>query len=127
MQTDIYYRDITRTENLENFLLERVEAVAENYFKWDRGAHLTVRVESERHRTENRRPSYICEVTIKPMRSKAVIKVRKSDPNFKACVAKTVSALRNILSKQSSLKQQHRRKEARKFNPTPLELELLGA
>jgi ribosome-associated translation inhibitor RaiA len=126
MQTDIYYRDITKTDALENYLLERVERVAEGFFKWDRGAHLTVRVEADRRRKSTRKPSYTCEVILKPMRSKGVIKVLKSDENFKACVAKTTFALKNILSKNASLKQRHHRRDpALSLVPSPEELELM--
>lgn len=109
MQTDIYYRDITKTENLEAYLLEKVEGAIEEFFKYDSDAHLTVRVETDRHRSQNRKPSYTCEVILKPSRLRTVIKVRKSDENFKKCVAKTVAALKVIMSKRSSRKAQHHR------------------
>ncbi|WP_374075970.1 HPF/RaiA family ribosome-associated protein [Bdellovibrio bacteriovorus] len=109
MQTDIYYRDITKTENLEAYLMEKVEGAVEEFFKYDSGAHLTVRVETDRHRSQTRKPSYTCEVILKPSRLRTVIKVRKNDENFKRCVAKTISALKVIMSKRSSLKSQHHR------------------
>ncbi|MFV8248770.1 HPF/RaiA family ribosome-associated protein [Bdellovibrio bacteriovorus] len=122
MQTDIYYRDITKTENLESYLLETVEGTVGDFFKYDSGAHLTVRVETDRHRSQTRKPSYVCEVILKPSRSKTVIKVVKRDENFKRCVAKTVSALKGVLSKRSSRKSQHRRNDPMlEFQPMPLE------
>ncbi|WP_347358713.1 HPF/RaiA family ribosome-associated protein [Bdellovibrio sp.] len=111
MQTDIYYRDITKTENLEAYLMETVENAVGDFFKYDSGAHLTVRVETDRHRSQTRKPSYLCEVILKPSRSKSVIKIVKSDENFKRCVAKTVAALKVVLSKRSSRKSQHRRND----------------
>lgn len=111
MQTDIYYRDITRTENLENYLMEKVEKILSEYLKYDSDAHVTVRVETDRHRTNARRPNYLCEILVKTSWLKNPIKVQKSDPNFRTCVAKCGSALKVILSKQSSLKQQHRRRD----------------
>ncbi len=122
MQTDIYYRDITKTENLESYLLETVERAVEDFFKYDSGAHLTVRVETDRHRSQTRKPSYMCEVILKPSRSRTVIKVVKQDENFKRCVAKTVSALKVILSRRSSRKAQHRRNDPMlRHQPEPLE------
>lgn len=109
MQTDIYYRDITKTENLEAYLLEKVEKAVEDFFKNDSDAHLTVRVESDRRRSQSRKPSYICEVVLKPSHDRAVIKVHKTDENFKRCVARTVSALKVVLGKRSTFKSQHRR------------------
>ncbi|MGZ3771211.1 MAG: HPF/RaiA family ribosome-associated protein [Bdellovibrio sp.] len=109
MQTDIYYRDITKTENLEAYLLEKVEGAVEEFFKFDSGAHLTVRVETERHRSHTRKPNYTCEVILKPSRMRQVIKVRKTDEHFKRCVTTTVNALKVILSKYSSRKARHNR------------------
>lgn len=111
MQTDIYYRDITRTENLESYLMEKVEKILGEFLKYDSDARVTVRVETDRHRTEMRKPNYSCEILVKTSWMKRVIKVQKTDPNFKTCVAKCTAALKVILSKQSSLKQQHRRRD----------------
>ncbi|WP_168196486.1 HPF/RaiA family ribosome-associated protein [Bdellovibrio sp. NC01] len=109
MQTDIYYRDVTRTENLEDFLMERLEAACGNFFKYDSAAHLTVRVETDRHRTGARKPSYTCEVILKPTKSKGVIKIRKSDVSFKRAVALTVSSLKTVLRRHSSKRSDHRK------------------
>ena len=109
MQTDIYYRDVTRTENLEDFLLERLEAACGDFFKYDSNAHLTVRVETDRHRNQSRKPYYTCEVILKPTKSRKVIKIRKSDESFKRAVALTVAALKTVLAKKSSRKSQHHR------------------
>ena len=109
MQTDIYYRDITKTENLDEYLLGKVEGAISEFLKYDSGAHVTVRVEQDRHRSQTRKPSYMCEVIVKPSRSKSIIKVVKTDENFKSCVAKSVGALKAILAKKSSIKSEHRR------------------
>lgn len=111
MQTDIYYGDIAKTDNLEAFLMEKVEGAVENFFKYDEAAHLTVRVTTTRHRTSSRKPAYICEVILKPTHTRATIKVCKRDESFKACVAKTVVALKQILGRRSGIKANHRRRE----------------
>ncbi|MNJ91304.1 Sigma 54 modulation protein / S30EA ribosomal protein [compost metagenome] len=111
MQTDIYYRDITKSDNLEAYLLEKIEGAVEAFFKYDSGAHLTVRVDTDRHRKGNRKPSYICEVVLKPMRTREVIKVSKSDDDFHTAVNKTVAAVKKILRRRSSMKSQHHRRD----------------
>ena len=111
MQTDIYYRDITKSDNLEDYLLEKVEGAVELFFKYDSDAHLTVRVETDRHRTNTRKPSYTCEVLLKPGHTAPLIKVRKTDERFKTCVAKTVAALKSQLERRSSKKAQHHRSD----------------
>lgn len=111
MKTNIYYRDITRTENLEEFLLEKTQGAVENFFKYDANAHLTVRVDTNRHRTDARKPSFECEVILKPTRTRGVIKVRKSGANFHAVVAETTEALKKILRRRSSIKAEHNRRD----------------
>lgn len=113
MQTEIYYGDISRTENLENYLRETVEAVADEFLKNDRAAHLTVRVLSEKPRTPTRRPLYTCEVIVKTSRGKGIIKVKKSDFSFKTCVAKVSNSLRIALARQSDLRTTFRRRHWR--------------
>ena len=128
MQTDIYYRDITRTENLEAYLLEKVEGACEDFFKYDSAAHLTVRVETDRHRTHARKPSYTCEVILKPTRSRGVIKIRKSDESFKRAVMKSVDTLKSVLRRRSSKKAQHHRRDPMlNYSPTLEEIELTVA
>ncbi|WP_413558924.1 HPF/RaiA family ribosome-associated protein [Bdellovibrio sp. HCB209] len=127
MQTDIYYRDITRTENLESYLLEKVEGSIEDFFKYDSAAHLTVRVVTERHRTQSRKPSYSCEVILKPSHSKSVIKVVKSDESFKRAVMQTVDSLKSILRRRSSKKAMHRRHDPMlNYFPTEEESEMIA-
>lgn len=109
MITNIYFRDITRTENLEEYLLEKTQGTIENFLKYDAEAHLTVRVDTDRHRTDGRKPSFQCEIILKPTRSKGVIKVIKSGKNFHAVVAETTDALKKILRNRSSKRAEHNR------------------
>lgn len=102
MQTDIHYRDITRTDYLEAYLLDKIEGVVEKFMSHDPNAHLVVRVETERHRTQNRKPVFICEVILKPTHSRRVLKVRKSHDDFFSCVASTTEALKKVLQRRSS-------------------------
>ncbi|WP_413582805.1 HPF/RaiA family ribosome-associated protein [Bdellovibrio sp. HCB288] len=127
MQTDIYYRDITRTENLEAYLLEKVEASIQDFFKYDSAAHLTVRIETDRHRTQARKPSYTCEVILKPTHSKGIIKISKSDESFKKAVMKTVDSLKSVLRRRSSKKAMHRRHDPMlNYFPTWEEAEMMA-
>ncbi len=110
MQTDIYYRDITRTDNLEAYLMEKVAGAIEEFFPQGHDAHLTVRVETDRHRSQIRKPSYTCEVILKPFHLRQVIKVKKSGESFKVCVAKTVLALKAAVSRRLSKKIDRRKR-----------------
>ena len=109
MQTDIYYRDVTKTESLETFLTSKVEALVEKYLKNDPNAHLTVRIETERHRTQNRKPAFTCELILKPTHSKPVIKVKKTNEDFYVCAGDAIDALKNLLVHRASRLSDHHR------------------
>ncbi len=104
MQTDIYYRDITRTDFLEAYLLDKIEKVVERFMQDDEDAHLVVRVETERHRTQNRKPVYTCEVILKPTHTRGLIKVKKTENEFNLCVSSISEALKKTLSRRSAKK-----------------------
>lgn len=111
MQTDIHYRDVTKTESLETFLTDKIETLVEKYLKDDPDAHLTVRVETERHRTQNRKPAFTCELILKPTHSRSVIKIKKTNEDFYACVGDAADALKNLLVHRSSKRSDHHRKD----------------
>lgn len=110
MLTHVHYRDIERTEALENFLLERTEDIISNYIKNENFTNILVKVETIRHRTHTRKPVYNCEIIIKPTHQKRVIKVNKNDENFYACVAKATRALEGQLRKRSDMFANHGRR-----------------
>ena len=111
MNTTVFFRDIGKTEALENYLQEKVESATEDFMKYDAETMLTVRVESERRRTENRRPAFVCELILKPSHQKGTLKVRKNGEDFHTAVNDATAALRTILRRRSTRKSQHRRHE----------------
>lgn len=119
MQTDIHYRDITRTDNLEAFLLNKIEGVAEKFMSHDPNARLTVRVETERQRTQNRKPVFICELVLKPTHSRRTLKVRKTNDDFFACVAETAEAFKKVLQRRAS----KRATSKRRAEPLPVPID----
>jgi ribosomal subunit interface protein len=111
MQIDIFFRDLGRTETLENYLTEKVQAAAESFMKDDANAHITVRVSTERHRTDSRKPSFSCELILKPTHQKRTYKTIKHDEDFYTAVNGAVAALKNTLGRRSGRKTQHGRFE----------------
>lgn len=112
MKTNLYYRDITRTENLESYLLSQAENEVEPFIKDDSEAHLTIRVESERHRSLTKKPVFNCELLLKTTSDKKVFKVRKGDENFYNSVVQSIEALKQMLRKRSEMKSKHGRRHA---------------
>jgi ribosomal subunit interface protein len=111
MQTDIFFRDLGRTEALENYLLEKINAAAASFMRTDELAHVTVRVSSERHRTGSRKPSFACELILKPTHQKRTYKAVKVAEDFYTAVNGAAQALKNTLSRRSGRKSQHGRFE----------------
>lgn len=113
MQTEIRYRDITKSESLETFLLSRVEGLAEKYLKDDEASHLTIRLSSSRRRSQNRKPSFTCELILKPTHSRSVMKVKRTNEDFYTCVGEAVTALKAVLTHHASRRaENHRREQA---------------
>ena len=61
MKTQLIIRDFKRTEGLENFLKTRIEECVSQFFTRTENAQLSVKAQEERHRTENRKPSFLLE------------------------------------------------------------------
>ncbi|MBC7371943.1 MAG: HPF/RaiA family ribosome-associated protein [Bdellovibrionaceae bacterium] len=111
MNTTVFFRDIGKTEALENYLEEKVAGATEGFMKYDHQTSLTVRIETERRRTENRKPAFICELILKPSHQKGTLKVRKNGEDFHTAVNDATAALRTILRRRSTRRSQHRRHE----------------
>jgi ribosomal subunit interface protein len=111
MQMQIFFRDIGKTEALESYLLDKVGAVTDKFLKDDESAVLTVRVESDRQRTQSRKPSFSVEIVLKPSRLKETLKVQKSGEDFYVAVNDATLALRNKLRRRSHRKSEHGRYE----------------
>lgn len=111
MQVQTLFRDLGKSEALEAYLQEKIGASIENFLKYDPNATVTVRVELDRHRSQNRKPSFICEVLLKSTKQRPTIKVSKNGEDFHAAVNEAAVALRKILRRRSDKKAQHRRYE----------------
>ncbi len=114
MHTDVLFRHIDRTESLNNYLHEKAEAIAEDFFKHDPDAHVTVRVEIVRGRIAARKPSFRCEVILKPTKSRETIKVVKASDNFFEAAQKSIQALKRTLSRRSERLAYDRKHEDRR-------------
>lgn len=111
MQTDIFYRNIPKTETLENFLTNKVEGLVGKYLKDDVDSHLTVRIETDRRRSQSRKPAFTCELILKPTHSKSVLKVKKTNEDFYTCIGDSLDALKSLLGHRASRKAGHHRGE----------------
>lgn len=111
MQTDIIFRDLEKSEALEAYLMEKIGSSIETFFGNDENGHATIRVETERHRTLTRKPSFICEVIYKPSYQKRTIKVKKTGEDIYSAAHEVAIAIKAIMRRRAGRKAQHRRHE----------------
>ncbi len=116
MNTEVQFRNLDRTESLDQYLRDKIESVAEDFFKHDPDTHITVRVETIRARVEGRKPLFMCEVILKPTKSKGTIKLVKTSNNFFDATHKTVMSLKNILGRRSERLTYARKHEDRRVS-----------
>ncbi|WP_413289149.1 HPF/RaiA family ribosome-associated protein [Bdellovibrio sp. HCB337] len=111
MQTDIIFRDLEKSEALEAYLIEKIGSSLETYFEKDENGHATIRVETDRHRTLTRKPSFMCELIFKPSYQKRTIKIRKTGEDIYSAAHEVAVALKAIMRRRTGRKAQHRRHE----------------
>lgn len=112
MQIDIYYRNIERSESLESFILEKINSALDEGMRVQEGTFLTVRVEKERERMDNRKPNFSCEILLKPANRRSVTKIRKVDEDFHKAVHHAALSLRGVKSRKRDMRKQIARRSA---------------
>lgn len=110
MRTDILFKDFKRSEYIENFVSEKVEALTEHFAIVERDAHIAVRLEKLKERTPVRRPIYQCEIIVKTARSPKIFKTSKSDRNIFRAIASSFQSMRMMLSKSNDRLHRDRRR-----------------
>ena len=100
MKTQVTIKDFERTEGLENFLRDKFESCISQFYTRHDNTQLSVRAQEDRHRTANRKPSFLCEVNLKMPNSKLLFHVKRTGKNFYDCVEQVSSALREIMRRQ---------------------------
>ena len=100
MQTQIVIRDFERTENLEDYLRDKIEESLSPFLQNYENSTIFVKVQEDRHRSLTRKPHFQCEVRIKLHRKKMFITVRKEGDHFYDCVQKVSDTLREVMGRK---------------------------
>ena len=100
MQTKIVIRDFEPTENLQNYLQDKIEDTIYPFLQQFPNAEAQVTVHEDRHRTENRRPHFECIVLLKIPNSKSIIRVERSGDHFYTCVHDVCETLTQVLGRK---------------------------
>jgi len=99
MRTEILFKDIRRSEYIENFISDKVEILTDKLIQPDSDLHVIVRVEKDRQKTDNRHPIFHCEVTIKSGVSAKPLVINKQDRNIFRAIVSSFDTLKVVLGK----------------------------
>lgn len=111
MRIQTLFRNLGKSEALDAFVEDKILTNIEQFLKYEPDANVAVRIDLDRHRSQNRKPSFTCEVIVKSPRSKQTIKVAKIGEDFHSAVSEAAAALKSIMGRRSGKKSQHRRHE----------------
>lgn len=127
MRTEIFFKDIRRSDYAENFINDRIETLLEKLTPWDNDVHVVVRVEQDRQRTAQRHGIYQCEVILKSGMNSKTYKASRQDRNFFRALVSCFDALKVILAKNHDRlhrdRNRRRKPDLSQFSAPPLPLE----
>ncbi len=102
MKTEFLAKGFTHTKSTNQFLKDVTAELVGAYLKNDRDIHLRVTVDEDRHRSQGRKPHFVCEIQLKCASSKRYWKVHKASDDFHSAVLEASHAMRTVLQKRSS-------------------------
>lgn len=111
MRTEVHFKDVHRSDYAEGFINNKIDQLTEKLVQPDSDTHVSVRVEQDRLRTDDRHPSYQCEITLKSGMSSRLYKVKKRDRNFFKAVVSGFEALKVLLGKNHDRLRHDRRRQ----------------
>lgn len=100
MQTKIVIRDFETTEDLQNYLQTKIEESIAPFLKNFEDSSLFVRVQEDRHRTEDRKPHFQCDVRLTIPGAHMTVTVRKDGDHFYDCVQRVSDTLHEVMSRK---------------------------
>lgn len=110
MRTEIFFKDIRRSEYTEDFITDKVDALADKLIQPDSDLHIAVRLEKARQRTANRQGLFQCEVVVKSGMSEKIYKTVRQDRNLFRAVVSCFDALKVVLAKNHDRMRHDRRR-----------------
>ena len=99
MRTEIFFKDIRRSEYIENFINDKIETPTDKLVHPDSDLHAMVRVEENRQRTSNRHPAFRCEITLMSGVTTRPLVIVKQDRNIFRAIVSSFDTLKVVLSK----------------------------
>ena len=117
MRTDIVFKDLNRSEYVENFVNEKIDHITDRLVDANRDTHISVRISKSKERTELRQPIYHCEVILKSGMSSKLYKTVRNDRNIFGCITACFDSMKAVLGKsRARLTNDRRRREKPEFS-----------
>lgn len=108
MNIEVVTKGFQKTDSMSQYLQAETLDVIEPFLKNDRDVHLRVIVDEISHRTDGRKPQFVCEILLKTAASKRFFKVQKNSSDFREAVTKASQAMREILRRRSGKRNSQR-------------------
>ncbi len=106
MKAEFFTKGFEKTESMDDFLQKEALDLVDVFMKNDRDVHLRVTVDEDRHRVQNRKPHFVCEIMIKSAASKQYLKTHRASHDFRTAVYEATHAMKRMLMKKSDRRHQ---------------------
>lgn len=101
MRLEIVTKGFERSESVDSYLEGSALQLIETFLEPERDLKFRVTVDEDRHRMQNRKPHYICELVVKPHDSRKILKTQSAGDEFHKTVTEAFSAMKRILAKRA--------------------------
>lgn len=114
MSAHCYFLHVQHTDDLENFLRSKIEAVTSHFIPDDR-YNLITRVMETRTMTDRKNPKFLCEIRLESPHYTSSIVIKKKSFNFYHAASQVGEVLAKLLRREAAEKHHHHRREHRRF------------
>ncbi len=102
MRLEIVTKGFPRSEATQQFLEESALHLIETFLDNEKDLKFRVSVDEDRHRMQNRKPHYTCEILIKSHDSKKIFKTHGAGEDFHQTCIEAFLSMKRVLAKKSS-------------------------
>lgn len=101
MRLEIVTKGFERSESVDSYLESSAQQLIETFLEPEKDLKFRVTVDEDRHRMQNRKPHYTCEIQVKTHDSKKVLLAHGSGDEFHKTVIEAFSSMKRILAKRA--------------------------
>lgn len=101
MRVEVHTNGFEKTDSVETFLTDAASELVNEFLRNEGDAHIKVHVHEDRHRTQNRKPHFCCEIQLKAGGSRKWYKTHKAAEDFRTAAQEAFHAMKSILQRRS--------------------------